>query len=92
MLWMWGDVSTRKAAAEIYGISIRRVQQLVKCYKSTGVYPVLSMKRRPRTYLSTEEKRIIVKAYNESFLGARSLRYHIQKHHNLNIPHNKIHR
>jgi transposase len=30
------DVSTRKAA-EIYGISVRRVQQLVRCYKSTGV-------------------------------------------------------
>jgi transposase len=59
-------VSTRKAA-EIYGISVRRVQPLVKCYKSTGVYPVLSMKRRPRTYLSTEEKRIIVKAYKREF-------------------------
>jgi putative transposase len=77
--------------AAIYGISRRRIQQLVKSYKETGEYPVLDKKRRPRTPLSAEEKRIIEAAYNESFLGARLLRYHIQKHYKRNIPQNKIH-
>ncbi len=78
-------------AAAIYGVSRRRIQQLVKCYKETGVYPVLDRNRRPRTPLSAEEKRIIEAAYIESFLGARLLRYHIQRHYKRNISHNKIH-
>jgi putative transposase len=77
--------------AAIYGVSRRRIQQLVKIYKKTEAYPVLERKRRPRTPLSDEEKRIIEAAYNESFLGARLLRYHIQKHYKQNIPQNKIH-
>ena len=77
--------------ATIYGVSARRIQQLTKSYKETGEYPVLDRKRRPRTPLSDEEKRIIEGAYNESFLGARLLRHHIQRHYKRNISHNKIH-
>jgi len=77
--------------AEIYGVSARRIQQLVESYKETGEYPVLDRKRRPSTPLSDEEKRIIERGYNESFLGARLLRYHIRKHYKRNISHNKIH-
>jgi len=77
--------------AAIYGVSRRRIPQLVKSYKETGAYPVLDRKRRPRTPLSAEERQIIEAAYNESFLGARLLRYHIKKHYKRNIPHNKIH-
>ena len=77
--------------AAIYGVSARRIQQLVKSYKETGEYPVLDRKRRPRTPLSDEEERIIERGYNESFLGARLLRYHIRKHYKRNISHNKIH-
>jgi transposase len=77
--------------AAIYGVSRRRIQQLVNSYKETGAYPVLDRKRRPRTPLSAEERQIIEAAYNESFLGARLLRYHIKKHYKRNIPHNKIH-
>jgi putative transposase len=77
--------------AAIYGVSARRIQQLAMSYRETGEYPVLDRKRRPRTPLSDEEKRIIERAYNESFLGARLLRYHIQKHYKRSISHNKIH-
>ena len=45
----------------------------------------------PKTHLSDEEKQIIEDAYNGSFLGARLLGFHIQKHYKRNIPHNKIH-
>ena len=84
------DESTELVAA-IYGVSRRRIQQLVKCYRETGEYPMLDKKRRPKTHLSGDEKRIIEDAYNESFLGARLLRFHIQKHYKRNISHNKIH-
>ncbi|KAF5430919.1 Transposase [Candidatus Methanophagaceae archaeon] len=77
--------------AAIYGVSRRRIQQLVKYYRETGKYPMLDKKRRPKTHLSDDEKRIIEDAYNESFLGARLLRYHIQKHYKRNISHNKVH-
>ena len=56
--------------AAIYGVSRRRIQQLAKSYKETGVYPVLDMKRRPRAPLSAEEKRIIEAAYNVIFRGS----------------------
>jgi len=78
--------------AKTYGVSRRRIQQLAKEYKETGEYLVLNMKRRPRTYLNDEQKQVIEKAYNECFLGARLLRYHIKKHYKQNIPQNKIHR
>jgi hypothetical protein len=32
--------------AAIYGVSRRRIQQLVKYYKETGEYPMLDKKRR----------------------------------------------
>jgi len=48
-------------------VSRRRIQQLVKYYRETGEYPMLDKKRRPKTHLSDDEKRIIEYAYNESF-------------------------
>jgi uncharacterized protein with GYD domain len=69
-----------EVVAAIYGVSRRRIQQLARSYRETGDYPALDKKRRPRTHLSDEEKRIIDEAYNGSFLGARLLRYHRQKH------------
>jgi len=82
--------STEMVAA-IYGASMRRIQQLVKYYRETGEYPMLDKKRRPKTHLTDDERQIIEDAYKASFLGARLLRYHIQKHYKRNISHNKIH-
>lgn len=80
-----------EVAAAIYGVSRRRIQQLIKTYKETGEYPKLRMNRRPRTHLTDEEKGMIEEAYRESFLGARLLRYHIKKMHGHNISHRRIH-
>ena len=77
--------------ANTQGVSKRRVQQLAKYYKETGKYPSLNMKRRPRSYLSDEQKEVIEKAYNESFLGASLLRHHIKRYYNMTLPKNKIH-
>ncbi len=84
------DVSTREAA-RIYGVSVRRVQQLIKGYKETGEVPVLKKERRPKTYLSNEEKKIIEEVWKEARLGARLLYYELRKR-GYKIPLNKIHR
>ncbi|RLF97491.1 hypothetical protein DRN58_08695, partial [Thermococci archaeon] len=47
-----------KTMAEIYGITRRRVQQLVKEYRKTGEVPKLKKNRRPRTYHTKKEKKI----------------------------------
>ncbi len=80
-----------KTMAHLYGVTQRRVQQLVQIYRETGEYPVLNPKRRPKRYLTDEEKDIIEKARKESRFGARMLEYHIKKHYGVSIPHNKIH-
>jgi len=86
-----GDKTTRDVS-DIYDITMRRAQQLLKFYNEYGQYPTLNMKRRPRTHLTEEQKCIIVEAHNECFLGARLLRYHIKRHYGVNIPQNKIHK
>ena len=83
------DVTTRQAA-DIYNVSIRRIQQLVKEYKETGRVPHLIKRRRPRTYLTEEQKEIIEKVWKEMKVGARLLYYELKRR-GYNIPHNKIH-
>ena len=84
-------MKSTEVVAKIYGVSTRRIQQLVKYYRETGEYPMLDKKRRPKTHLNRDEKQIIEDAYNESFIGACLFRFHIQKHYKQNTPHNKIH-
>ena len=78
------DMTTRQAA-DIYNISIRRVQQLVKEYKETGRVPHLIKKRRPTTHLAEEEK-----VWKEVRVDARLLYYELRRR-GYKIPHNKIH-
>ena len=77
--------------ARLYGVSQRRVQQLVKIYRDTGEYPTLNPNRRPKKHLTEEEKDIIEKARKESRFGARMLRYHIRRYYKVPISHNRIH-
>lgn len=81
-----------KELSEIYGITSRYIQMLVKEFKETGKYPKLNRKRRPKTFLSDEEKSLIDKAYAETFFGAMMLRHHIRNRYNKNIPQNKMHK
>ncbi|MFH1695220.1 MAG: hypothetical protein ABH850_02195 [Candidatus Micrarchaeota archaeon] len=85
-----GDVKCSELA-RLYEVTCRRVRQLVAAYKKTGQVPVLSKKRRPKTFLTEEQERLIEEAYNKSFLGATLLRLDIQKKFDVNISHNKIH-
>jgi putative transposase len=84
------EIITVKSASRIYGVSERRVQQLTKMYRDTEVIPTLKPNRRPKTYLSDDQKAIIDKAWEETRLGARLLYYELKKR-GYSIPHNKIH-
>ncbi|HHF56040.1 MAG TPA: hypothetical protein ENL42_03895, partial [Thermoplasmatales archaeon] len=72
------DVKTRQAAS-IYGVSMRRIQQLVKEYRETGRVPQLTKRRRPKTYLTEEQKEIIDKVWSETKVGARLLYYELRR-------------
>ena len=53
----------------------------------------MKKERRPRTELSKEDKELINKAVEESFLeGAVKLRLYIDKKYNKKLPYNKIHK
>jgi len=83
---------TTKEISEIYNVSQRWIQLLVKKYKQTGEYPKMNHKRRPKTKLTNEQKALINKAYNEAFLGAKMLRHYIINQYNKKIPQNKMHK
>ncbi|MCZ7383022.1 MAG: hypothetical protein O8C64_15805 [Candidatus Methanoperedens sp.] len=88
------DWVLKKGETEVannFKISNRRIEQLVKIFKETGKYPILNPNRRPKVYLTEEQKKIIKQVYSESYFGARMLRHHIIKRHKQNIPQNKIH-
>jgi hypothetical protein len=66
---------TVNKAAQVYGVTERRVQQLIKLHRETGEIPRLNPKRRPKTCLSVDQKAAIEKAGEETRLGARLLFY-----------------
>jgi putative transposase len=87
-----GKESTQEIA-EIYNVSNRWIQILVRHYKNTGEYPVLNRMRRPKIELTEEEKELIDKAVKESCLtGAVHLRLYVEKHYGKKLPYNKVHR
>ena len=74
------------------GVKVRRFQQLHKEYKMTGKIPELNWKRRPRTYLTDEQKQLIDKTLNESGLrNSVALKLYIKKYYNIILLNNKIH-
>jgi putative transposase len=84
------DFFTVKKAAAVYGVTERRVQQLIKMHRETGEYPKLDPNRRPKTYLTLDQKAAIEEAWEETRLGARLLYYELRRRGH-NVPHNKIH-
>jgi putative transposase len=89
--WVLKKGETVNQVAYTFDISPRRVEQLVKIFKETGKYPILNPKRRPKVYLTEDQKKIIKQAYSESYFGARMLRYHIIKRFKQKIHQDKIH-
>jgi putative transposase len=85
-----GEASSQELA-RCFEVTPRRIRQLVAEYRKTGEVPTLSKERRPKTFLTEEQKLLVEKAYEESRLSATLLRLHIQKKYAVSIPHNKIH-
>jgi putative transposase len=84
---------TTSEIAEIYGVTQRWIQILMKNYKKTKKYPKMNKQRRPKTELTDQEKALIDKAIKESYLtNAVVVRLYIAKKHNKKIPYNKIHK
>ena len=83
-----GKVST-KDIASTYGVTQRRVQQLVKEYKDTGKIPELNPKRRPKTELTDEQKKAIDKAWEDQRLSAKLLYWELKRK-GQPVPKNKI--
>lgn len=85
-----GDWTTTRAA-ELYGISVRRVEQLVRTYRQTKAYPRLNPNRRPKVPpLTKEEKAAIDIVWKEKRFGARML-YRELRSRGVKIPRHKIH-
>jgi putative transposase len=77
---------TVKKAAQVYGVTECRVQQLIKMHRETREFPRLNPNRRPKTYLTPDQKAAIEAAWEETRLGARLLYYELRRR----GPHNKI--
>ncbi|MAH07281.1 IS481 family transposase [Candidatus Pacearchaeota archaeon] len=82
-----------KEVSEIYSVSQRRIQMLVKKYKLTGNYPIMIKERRPQISFSDKQIEIIEQELNNShYRNAVHLRLHIKKKRGIEIPKNKLHR
>ncbi|MEK6959862.1 MAG: hypothetical protein AABX47_01700 [Nanoarchaeota archaeon] len=75
--------------ADVYGISSRRVRQLVQSFRKAGKMPTLNPTRRPKTVLSCEQCRMIDSAFEASRLSPRLLYFDL-KSKGYTIPKNKM--
>jgi putative transposase len=79
--------------AKIQHITRRRVDQLWKQYRETGVIPIIGKAMgRPKKPISKEESRIIDEGYKRFRYGARRLKFLIRQLYSVIISHNRIHR
>ena len=86
-----GEFST-KEISEIYNVTQRRIQLLVKKYKETGIYPIMNKERRPKILLTENQKELIDESLKECYYNnAVHLRLFIKKKYNKLIPKNKLH-
>ena len=75
--------------ASVYGITIRRVQQLVAFFRKEKSMPELNPLRRPRTFLAEEQKAAIDAAFKDTKLSPRLLYYELQRR-KMPVPKNKL--
>lgn len=78
-----------KEVSAVYGITVRRVQQLAKNYRETNTYTELKPFRRPKTFLSAAQELAITNAYEQTLLTPRMLYYELQRR-GTYAPKNKI--
>ena len=85
------DWSVSRIAIQ-YGVTTRRVRQLVAQYRRTGICPVPKQPgRKASAPLTAEEKKAIDTVWNETRLGARLLFRELRRR-GYRIPHHKLNR
>lgn len=73
-------------------VSISRVYQIWRSYKTTGKMPVVGFQTgRPRKPLTEEQRSLILKEFNETHFSASILEKIIKDRHSVLINHNRIH-
>ena len=75
--------------ADAMNVTPRRVQQIIKDYRFTGIMPTLTKSRRPKTYLTEEQRQSADKAFEKTLLSPRLLYYELQRR-KTPIPKNKL--
>ncbi|TSC71306.1 MAG: transposase integrase [Parcubacteria group bacterium Gr01-1014_48] len=80
---------TPKETANVYDITPHRVRQLVRKYEQARVYPVLQKNRRPKTFLTQEQKDAINQAFLKTKRSPRLLYYQLQRQ-GTPVPKNKL--
>ncbi|MCE5261013.1 MAG: DDE-type integrase/transposase/recombinase [Euryarchaeota archaeon] len=84
-----GTMSCRQAAV-LYGVSVRRVQQLICQYRQGGEPPKLSKGRRPKAPPLTNDERKLIDTYWERYrFGSRHL-FNLMRSEGVQIPHHKV--
>ena len=62
----------------VYGISERRVRQLVQQFRETGEMPMLNESRRPKTALTSEQEEVIQEVFREVRVSSRLLYFVVE--------------
>lgn len=83
---------TNQSIAWAQDVTVRRVQQLWKEYRDTGDIPELHEPGRPSKPIPDDEVDRILRAHDETGLGACHLERYIRRHDGTHIPHNRIHK
>jgi len=78
--------------ALIQKVTRRRIEQLWKTYRRTGITPTLKQPGRPRSSRDLKEAATILEAYDQHRLGAVNLERIINTKQGVHIPHNRIHK
>ena len=83
-------VSTKEISRDVK-VSHRRVQQIIKQNKETGLEPILGEKvARPFKPYDEQESKIVQEAHARYRFGARMLEVVIKKQYKIRISHNRI--
>jgi len=85
-----GGKKSVKQIALTYGITPRRVRQIMQAYRETGQMPTIKQNRRPKTELSEQQKNAVDTAFRETKLGSRLLYFELQKR-GTSVPKSKLH-
>ena len=75
--------------AGVYGITPRRVRQLVRSFKQKGKMPELNVNGRPRTVLTQEQIQVIDGVFNDVRRNPRKLYLELRRR-GFRIPKNKM--